>query len=218
VRLPNGVFAPYTSIPTNLLFFDRPGPTQDIWYYELAMPEGRKNYSKTKPLQFEEFAEAGTWWPARTETERAWRIDFAAKKAEATAQATPHWDAAKQAEQAARRHGQEAKNLQDEIDAAKRQQPQLERTGVWARNLEALKSRIERAQTLEREQRELARDEQGKGDAIYGAIYNLDIKNPNRVDDYEHLPPEELAADIATKERRIGEIMAEIVELLKETP
>jgi type I restriction enzyme M protein len=49
VRLPNGVFAPYTGIPTNLLFFDRSGPTKDIWYYEIPLPEGRKNYTKTKP-------------------------------------------------------------------------------------------------------------------------------------------------------------------------
>ena len=47
VRLPNGVFAPYTSIPTNLLFFDRSGPTKEVWYYEQPLPEGRKNYTKT---------------------------------------------------------------------------------------------------------------------------------------------------------------------------
>ena len=47
VRLPNGVFAPYTSIPTNMLFFDRSGPTQEVWYYEQPLPEGRKNYTKT---------------------------------------------------------------------------------------------------------------------------------------------------------------------------
>ena len=57
VRLPNGVFAPYTSIPTNLLFFDRSGPTKEIWYYEQPLPEGRKNYTKTQPIQFEEFAD-----------------------------------------------------------------------------------------------------------------------------------------------------------------
>ena len=55
VRLPNGVFAPYTPIPTNLLFFDRSHPTTDIWYYEHPTPDGRKNYSKTHPLQFDEF-------------------------------------------------------------------------------------------------------------------------------------------------------------------
>ena len=56
VRLPNGVFAPYTSIPTNLLFFDRSHPTEEVWYYEQPLPEGRKNYTKTQPIQFEEFA------------------------------------------------------------------------------------------------------------------------------------------------------------------
>ena len=74
VRLPNGVFAPYTSIPTNLLFFDRNGPTKEVWYYELALPEGRKNYTKTKPMQFEEFADCLAWWKERSEGERAWRV------------------------------------------------------------------------------------------------------------------------------------------------
>lgn len=74
VRLPNGVFAPYTNIPTNLLFFDRSGPTREIWYYEHPLPEGRKNYTKTKPLSFEEFAPLLAWWKEREENGRAWRI------------------------------------------------------------------------------------------------------------------------------------------------
>ena len=74
VRLPNGVFAPYTSIPTNLLFFDRTGPTQTIWYYEQPLPEGRKNYTKTAPMQFEEFADCLKWWPKRKENDRAWKV------------------------------------------------------------------------------------------------------------------------------------------------
>lgn len=79
VRLPNGVFAPYTAIPTNLLFFDRSGPTKEIWYYELPLPEGRKNYSKTKPLQFEEFADCVKWFQTkrRKETDHAWRVPVA---------------------------------------------------------------------------------------------------------------------------------------------
>jgi len=74
VRLPNGVFAPYTSIPTNVLFFDRSGPTKEVWYYEHPLPEGRKNYTKTQPLQFEEFAPCLAWWSNREENERAWRV------------------------------------------------------------------------------------------------------------------------------------------------
>ena len=74
VRLPNGVFAPYTSIPTNLLFFERSGPTQEIWYYEHPLPEGRKNYTKTSPVQFEEFAGCLAWWKDRKENQRTWKV------------------------------------------------------------------------------------------------------------------------------------------------
>jgi len=74
VRLPNGVFAPYTSIPTNLLFFDRTGPTTDVWYYEQPLPEGKKNYTKTNPIQFEEFADCIKWWQKRKGSERAWKV------------------------------------------------------------------------------------------------------------------------------------------------
>lgn len=73
VRLPNGVFAPYTSIPTNLIFFDKTGPTKEIWFYEHPLPEGRKQYTKTQPLQFEEFAPCQAWWSRREENERAWK-------------------------------------------------------------------------------------------------------------------------------------------------
>jgi type I restriction enzyme M protein len=77
VRLPNGVFAPYTSIPTNLLFFDRSGPTKVVWYYEQPLPEGKKNYTKTAPLQFEEFAACLAWWKKRKENDRAWKVPAA---------------------------------------------------------------------------------------------------------------------------------------------
>ncbi len=74
VRLPNGVFAPYTSIPTNLLFFDRSGPTKEVWFYEQPLPEGRKNYTKTQPMQFEEFADCVAWWNKREENPQAWKV------------------------------------------------------------------------------------------------------------------------------------------------
>jgi type I restriction enzyme M protein len=74
VRLPEGVFSPYTNIPTNLLFFDRTGPTTDIWYYEHQLPDGRKNYTKTKPMQFEELSGCIGWWNNRNEDQQAWRV------------------------------------------------------------------------------------------------------------------------------------------------
>jgi type I restriction enzyme M protein len=74
VRLPNGVFAPYTSIPTNILFFDRAGPTKKVWYYEHPLPEGRKNYTKTQPMQFDEFKDCMAWWTKREENDWAWKV------------------------------------------------------------------------------------------------------------------------------------------------
>jgi type I restriction enzyme M protein len=127
VRLPNGVFAPYTSIPTNLLFFDRSGPTQDVWYYEQPLPAGRKNYTKTQPIQFEEFADCLKWWKQREENQRAWKVPAA---------------------------------------------------------------------------------------DILANGCNLDIKNPKRKQDLEHMPPEQLADSILRKEQRIAELMAEIKMML----
>jgi type I restriction enzyme M protein len=132
VRLPNGVFAPYTGIATNLLFFERSGPTKDIWYYEMPLPEGRKNYSKTKPLQFEEFADCIKWFRAkrRKENDHAWRVLA----------------------------------------------------------VDVLKYDVD-------------------GSLI---SCNLDRKHPNSTEALEHMPPEQLANEIMSKERRIIEIMEEI--------
>jgi type I restriction enzyme M protein len=77
VRLPNGVFAPYTGIPTNILFFDRSGSTREVWYYEQPLPEGRKNYTKTAPIQFEEFVPLISWWNKRGENDLAWKVPAA---------------------------------------------------------------------------------------------------------------------------------------------
>lgn len=128
VRLPNGVFAPYTNIPTNVLFFDRSGATKEIWYYEQPLPEGRKNYTKTKPIQFEEFKECIAWWNDREENEHAWKVPI---------------------------------------------------------------------------------------ENIVKSGYNLDSKNPNVKDDFEHMPPEQLVEDIIDKERQILELMAEIKATLE---
>lgn len=74
VRLPEGVFAPYTDIPANLLFFDRSGPTEDIWFYQIPPPEGRKKYTKTKPMEYAEFAGCLAWWKERDENGQAWKV------------------------------------------------------------------------------------------------------------------------------------------------
>lgn len=73
VRLPQSTFHPAT-VSTNLLFFEKGTPTKEIWYYEHKLPEGQKSYSKTKPIQFDEFAPMIEWWDNREENEVAWRI------------------------------------------------------------------------------------------------------------------------------------------------
>ena len=67
IRMPHSVFAPYTSITTNILFFDNTKPTEDVWFYRLDMPEGYKNFSKTKPMKLEHFEPAIKWWNNREE-------------------------------------------------------------------------------------------------------------------------------------------------------
>lgn len=67
IRMPHSVFAPYTSITTNILFFDNTQPTRETWFYRLDMPEGYKNFSKTKPMKLEHFAPAIEWWDNRVE-------------------------------------------------------------------------------------------------------------------------------------------------------
>lgn len=67
IRMPSSVFSPYTSITTNILFFDRTGPTEETWFYRLDMPEGYKHFSKTKPMKLEHFAPAVEWWNNRRE-------------------------------------------------------------------------------------------------------------------------------------------------------
>jgi type I restriction enzyme M protein len=86
VRLPNGVFNPYTGIKTNLLFFTKGEPTKEVWYYEHPYPEGAKSYNKTKPMRIEEFAPEKSWWGGeetteREESEQAWKVSVEQIKA-----------------------------------------------------------------------------------------------------------------------------------------
>ena len=83
VRLPNGVFNPYTGIKTNILFFTKGAPTKDVWFYEHPYPDGVKNYNKTKPMKFEEFQTEIDWWgteddgfASRVETKQAWKVSI----------------------------------------------------------------------------------------------------------------------------------------------
>ncbi len=76
IRLPNSVFQPYASVATNLLFFTKGEPTQNVWYWEHKLPEGYKAYSKTKPIQSAEFDQLKAWWNNREENGQAWQVDM----------------------------------------------------------------------------------------------------------------------------------------------
>ena len=80
VRLPNGVFNPYTGIRTNLLFFEKGAPTKEVWYFEHPLPEGYKTYNKTKPMRHEEFELEKHWWNNRDDEkfkQHCWKVSLA---------------------------------------------------------------------------------------------------------------------------------------------
>jgi len=76
VRLPKGVFNPYTGINTNLLFFDKGKPTKEIWYYEMPYPKGIKNFSRSRPIDIKHFDDIKKWWKNRKENEFAWKVSI----------------------------------------------------------------------------------------------------------------------------------------------
>jgi type I restriction enzyme M protein len=204
VRLPQGVFAPYTDIPANVLFFERGGPTGAIWYYELPLPEGRKKYSKTAPLQFEELAPALAWWSAREEGPQAWQVDFAARRAAAVEAATPHWQRADSERNAALALGKPIRELEHRIQPAA--------NGEKA----ALQVQLRAKKAEQQAHEQSARAAQAEGDALYWPIYNLDLKNPNARVGLEHADPKDLIASMRSHEAEVTRLLAEIEALVGE--
>ncbi len=203
IRLPEGVFQPYTPISTNVLFFEAVAPdpsgwcTKEIWYYEHPLPEDHK-YSKTRPLEFDEFQPLLEWWDIRIENERAWKVPFLEILRGLEEKAKVHWEAAAESRAEADRLLEKVKKLDE------REKP--DRTA------------IDELRGLERGKREQAREEQEKGDALYWSAFNLDLKNPRAAEKLGHLPPEHLVASIVQKERKVLAIIGEIEALLAARP
>lgn len=193
IRLPKGVFAPYTTIKTNLLFFTKGATVDDgtehfhtdtIWFYEHPYPPGYKSYSKTKPIRLEEFKPEQDWWGTeannfadRVENEFAWKVDFKTKREQAESLAQPHWQRAENLNnQAAALEGEAAhlrKSLVGTTDATHREKIEVQMAELRAQ-----------AEPL----RLQARDAQAAGDRLYWPIFNLDIKNPNAPEEETHDP------------------------------
>lgn len=74
IRLPNSVFSPYTGIATNILFFEKGKPTNEIWYYQMKLKKGIKTYNKTNPMTYEDFTDAIQWSKNKQENQNAWKI------------------------------------------------------------------------------------------------------------------------------------------------
>ncbi len=202
VRLPPGVFAPYTDIQANLMFFERGGPTETIWYYELPLPAGRKKYSKTAPIQFDEFDPALAWWTAREEGPQAWRVDFAGKRAIAVEAATPHWQKAETERTAALGLSKFIRELEQDIAATN--------NGKKAALQEQLRSIKSKQQVHE----QAAKAAQAEGDALYWPIYNLDLKNPSAKAGLEHADPKDLIASMRGHEVEVMRLLGEIEALI----
>lgn len=172
IRLPNSVFAPYTSIKTNLLFLEKGQATQDIWYYEMQLPKGVKAYNKTKPMRVAEFDDCITWWggeerKGRVENEQAWKVEFATLKTQALTQSKPHYDDAKSQKTVAGNLAHQIKEHKALLKIAT-----TESKAEQEKKLKQLEKQREKALDAEKQSR-------AKGDAIYWPIYNLDISNPN---------------------------------------
>lgn len=195
IRLPKGVFAPYTTIKTNLLFFTKGVRVDDgsehfhtdtIWFYEHPYPTGYKSYSKTKPIRLEEFKPEQDWWgdesddfASREENEFAWKVDFKTKRQQAEAAAKPHWDNAESLNNQASTLDNRIRDLRDSIKGIA---DKIQRQNVED-NIETLKAESEGLRLK-------ARDAQAAGDRLYWPIFNLDLKNPNAPEEESHDPDE----------------------------
>ncbi|MGG8269290.1 class I SAM-dependent DNA methyltransferase [Klebsiella aerogenes] len=206
VRLPQGVFAPYTDIPANLLFFERGGPTKTIWYYEMPIPEGRKKYTKTSPMQYEEFKPVLDWWNDRKENSQAWKVNFSAIYNEAVEKATPHWK-------------QAAKERNNAIELGKLIR-KCEKDISFSNNgkKEELQRRLRTLKIDQQNHEVSAKAAQAKGDDFYWPIYNLDHKNKKNKEVFLHSEPLDLIASMKGHESEVLDLLRKIEDLVIDFP
>lgn len=175
VRLPNGVFNPYTAIKTNILFFTKGKPTEDIWFYEHTYPVGVKNYSKTKPMKFDEFKAEQEWWgdekdsfSNRKVNEFAWKVNLPELKEKAMRKAKPHFDNAVKIAKLMNLQQDKLEQLKASLKASKGKDK-----GVIELNISTLSEEIDTFQFN-------INGEERIGNDILMSVYNFDIKNPHQ--------------------------------------
>jgi type I restriction enzyme M protein len=200
IRLPDGVFAPYTDIPTNILLFEVANPvegqtaTEDIWYYQIPVSGDRNKFSKTQPITWDDLAPALSWCQNPVDVEHAWKWPWGERHRAANAAAAPHRQRAQDASEAARACSRELRALKGERPEAKIEITALE----------------QRLAATEAE----AKAAQAQADAAYWPAFNLDFKNPRARVTADHLPPKELIERIKTQIEQLGTLVSEVHGLL----
>ncbi len=214
IRLPKGVFNPYTSIESNLLFFTRGRPTETIWYYEHPYPKGYKSYSKTKPIKIEEFEAEKNWWgsekdnfASRKESEFAWKFDFKSKKEEILEKVKPY--------------DEKIKSIQVEIITKNGELKDIKKLLKNEKDFNEkniLEHKILEIETTIKRLDELKKDAENSYNRIYESLFNLDQKNPNKIEE-DMLDPEKLLKllkDIELKieftEQQLKDELSEAIE------
>lgn len=203
IKLPNGVFAPYTGIKTNLLFFEKGTPTKDIWFFEHPYPKGYKSYSKTRPLTYKEFDREKAWWNNRTEGENSWKIDIRSIIETANNQAETHRQKSIKAKSQA---GKTKLQISDQRETLKNTKDK--------KTIDALKKNIKKLEQQLKKQEQTANTEKQTADKIYYAAYNLDFKNP--IQEVEEVLPSssELIERLEQSLTRSDKVLKELKKVL----
>jgi type I restriction enzyme M protein len=185
IRLPNSVFKPYASVATNLLFFEKVSSpaeepedfaTKEIWYYEHQLPEGSKGYSMTKPIRLEEFDQEKVWWKNREESEVSWKINLSEVIEKAVQNAKPHYEKEKELKREAYSLKEKLAQLKQSVKTVKTQviaSPQSPQTNGEIAKLE---KKLQETEANARTAKQTA-------DSIYYGAFDLNYKNPNKVEE-----------------------------------
>lgn len=189
IRLPEGVFAPYTDIPTNILLFDAAGQTQDIAFYQIPTPADRSKFSKTNPIESDHLDPVLAWLRAPAESEHAWTVKWGEEHRALDAAATPYRVIALAAAEEARSHARTLRDLKAD-NAAK---PKL---AAAEAALVAVEARAKAAQQ--------------QADALYWPIFDLDRKNPLAKAAATHVTTDKLAAKMVKRAERLTALLREL--------
>lgn len=224
VRLPNSVFKPYASVGTNLLFFVKGEPTQEIWFYEHRIPDEQKAYSMSKPIRIEHFKPCIDWWggvnrKGRVESEVAWCVDFRALLEDARSRARPYWNEAEKG-------ATSASLIKSRISELRGQIKDMEKTRgehpIGSNERQQLESQrdiqIAQFKALTKELSDIEekhRLAKRNGDDIYDSVFNLDFKNPYTIKK-EHSAPSEVLAQLDKAEQQVAILRNQLKTILTE--